>query len=464
MSEVVAHLTEPGATRRQGKAASGRRGRRHGIEIKPGSVKQARLEAGLSLGQVARDDISRTAIYFVETGKAKPSIETLALIAERTGKPVDYFLAEPLDERANHAVTVAELERLLAAGDNAAVIVGGERALARRPDPESAARIRCVLAMAYLRNGQPVQGRREVSQARAHFEQAGDRLMVAECLGTEASAAYMVQDPGALALAEAGLATCRSLNPAPASTEARLLSIVGAVHTINRDWQKAIESYERAVEVGSVVQDLRSLSVMYGNLSVAYQETGRINEALRYADRALTVYETLNDRLSLAHYENNLAMLIFRQGNVTDALRHANRALRIWDELGVEVHKAHVLMTLCELEFSRGEYDAAGRHALAALEVAARAGERSNAGEAQVWLARVAEATGDPAEADRNFAAAIDVLAEQGPAERIGRAHAHYADVLEARGDLSAANAHLRLALTVSRPAVVAGEARAASA
>src|SRR5579864_5886152 len=117
MSEASAHLSEPGGARRQGKAVSGRRGRRQGVEVRPGTVKQARLEAGLSLGQVAQGDISRTAIYFVETGKAKPSIETLTLIAERTGKPIDYFLAEAAAGRSNHAMGVAELERLLATGD-----------------------------------------------------------------------------------------------------------------------------------------------------------------------------------------------------------------------------------------------------------------------------------------------------------------------------------------------------------
>ncbi|HAF18645.1 MAG TPA: hypothetical protein DCK96_02730, partial [Chloroflexi bacterium] len=80
MPEVVAR---PAPTPK----VSGRRGRRHGIEIRPGSVKQARADAGLSLGQVANGAVSRTAIYFVETGKAKPSLETLRLIAERTGRP-----------------------------------------------------------------------------------------------------------------------------------------------------------------------------------------------------------------------------------------------------------------------------------------------------------------------------------------------------------------------------------------
>src|SRR4030088_1097986 len=94
---------------------SGRRGRRRGVEIKPGTVKQARLEAGLSLGQVARGDISRTAIYFVETGKAKPSIETLRLIADRTGRPLDFFLKTPLEatrSQSSAIAAIAEIERL----------------------------------------------------------------------------------------------------------------------------------------------------------------------------------------------------------------------------------------------------------------------------------------------------------------------------------------------------------------
>src|SRR5215467_12819592 len=97
-------------------SGSRRRGRRRGVEIRPGSVKQARAEAGMSLGQVAQGDLSRTAIYFVEVGKAKPSMETLQLIAARTKKPIDFFLgpAGASDESA-----LAEVERLVAVGDNA---------------------------------------------------------------------------------------------------------------------------------------------------------------------------------------------------------------------------------------------------------------------------------------------------------------------------------------------------------
>lgn len=62
----------------------------------PLRVRQARLEAGLSLAQVAGADVSRTFIHFVEHGRSRPSNAVLALIARRTGKPMSYFLQDQL--------------------------------------------------------------------------------------------------------------------------------------------------------------------------------------------------------------------------------------------------------------------------------------------------------------------------------------------------------------------------------
>src|SRR5579864_12695 len=71
-----------------------RRGRRKGVAIRPGAVLIARKEAGLTLAQVAGGVVSRAAIHLVETGRSRPSFETLQMIAERTNKPIEFFLVE----------------------------------------------------------------------------------------------------------------------------------------------------------------------------------------------------------------------------------------------------------------------------------------------------------------------------------------------------------------------------------
>ena len=465
MSDVGVYPAAADGSGGQGKATSGRRrGRRRGVEIRPGSVKQARQEAGLSLGQVARDDISRTAIYFVETGKAKPSRETLELIAERTGRPVDFFLEVDSEQRTN-IVRITEVERRLVTGDNAGAVEVGEAALESKPDDDTAARIRLLMSMAYLRQAQPVIGRRLAATARAHFEQVGDLQMVAECLGNEATAAYLMEDPTAVKIAEGALATVRALKPVPRPTESRLLSVLGHVFLQRQEWLPAIKCYEQAIEAADVVQDLQKLSLLYSGMSLAYEELGQLAQAGRFAQKALAIHQTLNDRLSLARSENNLGLLLLRGGDASAAQSHIDRAVAIFAEAGIETGKAQILLSVAEVALARRDLATARRNAGNALALAERMNEMATVSDAHYWLARVAHVMGDDIAVDAEFAAALGEPLEQASRERIATYRAAYAEILEGRGDIVEANRQLKAALSAlgTRPAA-ADSARSAIA
>ena len=444
---------------------SARRGRRQGVEIKPGSVKQARHDAGLSLADVANGVVSRTAIYFVETGKAKPSMETLRLIAERTGRPLDFFLARPSTMEPRSSPQTLEVELLLASNDPQAAVVAGRLLLATKKDPDTVARAQQLLAYALLRLAQPLEARGLAAAARAHFEKTGDRLMTAECLGHEASAAYLLQDPSALGLAERGLELCRSLEPMSRPSEARLLFVLGSVHATNQDWRAAIECYEKAIAAGEVVQDLRRLSLTFSGLSLAYSEIGELDRSTKYAQRALAIHETLNDRLSLARSEANLGMLLTKRGELAAAGEHLTRGLALFDEAAVEMGRSEVLLGLCELAVARARWDEAERFAVEARDAADRLSEKATLADCHIWLGRIAAEQGDHTRVDSEFAEAWGILDALGASERLSRCHVQYAEILEKRGDLAAANRQLRLALSRLHPVRVAsGAAKAVEA
>ena len=418
-------------------------------------MKQARALAGLSLGQVAREDISRTAIYFVETGKAKPSRETLELIAQRTGQPLDFFLAGAGDLDQHPVARIAEMERLLVTGDNAGVVEAAEAALTQKYGGESEARIKLLASMAHLRLAQPVLGRRLAVAARTYFEQASDMRMTAEALGNEAQAAGLMQDPAALQIAEGALATCRALRPVPQVLEARLLRVLGHMLLAAQRWTEAIECYEEAVAVGDVVQDLHQLSLLYSGMSLAHQEMGQINEATRYAQKALTIHETLRDRLSQARSLNNLGWMLVKLGEHTSARTHIERAIRIAEEQRLETGMSEFLVTLAQLELGEGDLDRAAEVARQAIELTVRHGEMATAAEAHAILGRIAARNGSDADADEAFAAALAAAKTLGSGARLTQVHEAYAEVLEARGDLVAANRHLRHAIASHRPAAL---------
>lgn len=89
-----------------------RSARGSGIAVDPNRIHKARLAAGLSLRGVAGDEVSATFIHFVERGVSRPSRSVLALIARRTGKPIEYFMTVPVADAPARPDLADELIRV----------------------------------------------------------------------------------------------------------------------------------------------------------------------------------------------------------------------------------------------------------------------------------------------------------------------------------------------------------------
>ena len=55
-------------------------------------LRQARLDAGMSQRELCGDRISRNMLSQIENGTARPSMDTLQILAARLHKTVGYFL------------------------------------------------------------------------------------------------------------------------------------------------------------------------------------------------------------------------------------------------------------------------------------------------------------------------------------------------------------------------------------
>ncbi|GAC1475486.1 MAG: hypothetical protein PVSMB3_15190 [Candidatus Dormibacteraceae bacterium] len=415
-------------------------------------MKQARQEAGLSLAQVGKGHVTAPAIYLIETGRTRPSLPTLEHIAQRTGKPVEFFLADPAGTTDETQAALADLEAMVADGRYNEAIQLGRSMLNLGTSAYRLGRIRYFLAIAHLQLAQPDMAVGLLGEARAHFEAINDTVMLAECLGAEATLAYLTQKPNSLELAQKALAVCRSLTPVPTPTEARLLGIVATAHIANFEWDKAVEFYEKAIEAAGSYFDLRGMAKMYSGLSSAYQEMGQIDVAARYATRSVTLLEVLRDRVSLARSENNLGLILIARGDLDAARQHLDRALELSAEADLAVGRSSVLLSLCELCLREGNVEQAQAFAREALLLAERLKEESNVAEAHMWLGRIADKLGEHPTSDYEFALAVRGLEELGMDERLFQCHGIYADVLERRGDVAQAYVHMKKALQASRP------------
>jgi tetratricopeptide (TPR) repeat protein/DNA-binding XRE family transcriptional regulator len=432
-----------------------RRRRLPGVNLRPGSVKQARSDAGLSLAQLGKGHVTAPAIYLIETGRTRPSLPTLEHIARRTGKPVEFFLAEPGGAADDTHTRLVELEAMVAEGRASDALAAGDGLLDRSSSAFRLGRIRFVLAQAYLGVGQPERAVGLLEEARAHFEAVNDGLMLAECLGALATLAMTGQPKDAVALAERALGICRALKPTPAPLESRLLGMLARAQVADRDWEAAAATYEEAIATGGYLVDLRGAARIYRDLGSAYRQAGEVEIASRYLTRAVALLEVLRDRSSLARAENDLATVLMRRQDFAGARGHLVRALELSDEAGLEFGRSHVLLTQCELALHEGDVKRARKLAGEALEMAERVEDGATIAEAHEWLGRIADRLGDHAAADRQFEDAIRGFKALGMRERLLQSHGAYAEILERRGELARAYVHMKEALQASRPGLL---------
>src|SRR5262245_56914488 len=108
-----------------GSGFRGVRGQHSGIVVVPSAVRRAREEADLSQAKVGRPQFTRAAVYMVEAGRMKPSKRLLRQIAQRTGRPISYFLPDS-QVSAELREATDELHRLVVTEDFKRAIAVGE--------------------------------------------------------------------------------------------------------------------------------------------------------------------------------------------------------------------------------------------------------------------------------------------------------------------------------------------------
>lgn len=423
--------------------------------MRPGSVKAARAEAGLSLAQVGRGHVTAPAIYLIETGRTRPSLPTLEHIARQTNKPVEFFLADPDGAVADTQAGVLELEAMVAAGRHEDAVRQGQALIDQGASAHRLGRIRFLLGQAYLGSGQHQKAATLLASAKAHFEAVNDGVMLAECIGAQAALVSLTEPKEALALAERALAICRGLIPVPEATQARLLVILANVHAARRDWDSAIAAYEAAIEAAATFFDLRRLARMYGDLSAAYQERGEAETAVRYGMRSVALFEVLRDQVGLALSAGELGRIYMSRGNQAEARKHLDRSLQVSLEADYDAGRGSVLLSLCDLSLQEGNVGKALDFAHEALELGERLHEPGAAATAHCWLGRAYDAAGNSEDSDREFELAIRLF--EGLAMRDSLVHCHrgYAECLERRGELAKAYHHMKQALQASRPGLL---------
>jgi tetratricopeptide (TPR) repeat protein len=425
-----------------------------GITIRPEAVRQARMEKGLSLSELAGGEITRAAIHQVETGKMRPSMRTLELIARRTGRPVSYFMVGQEGSEEQQA-SRDELSRLVDSGEYREAVTLGTRILAGDPQPGIEADVQFCVGRALVRTGDGTRALPHLTRAHQLFERLGDAWMIAHVLDQEAVALFLLEDPRTLPAALEALERCEQLDPPAPALQASILNSLGNIHLRGHDWRNAARFFEMGLTACEELVSLRLAARLNDGLSLARQRLGDFSGALRSAERAFALYAVDTDVVGLIRAENNLGYVLLRQGKLDAASTHLYRALELCDEHDIQRRgRAHVLNSIGELHLARREPGLACTHLLRALEVATGLGERDSEATARHLLGSAYLQLDDEGAAHGYFSTAIDLLEQLDLRERLRSCATEYAELLYARGRYVESIAYWRIAAGALEPAV----------
>jgi tetratricopeptide (TPR) repeat protein len=434
------------------------RGRRKGIPIREGSVREARKEAKLTLAQVAGLKVSRTAIHLIETGRCRPSIETLELIARQTRKPVEFFLLSPNDapELTERREELDELERLTLMREFQAVIDTGEVLLEKQWGEEDTALIRFYLGQAYCRLVRPTEALQHLPLAREAFERVGDEWMAVEGLDWESTALGFMEDPRAILLAGEALVRCRRLDPKPPQTEARILGHIANMYVVAHAWAEAVRYYEAAVEAAGGVKDLLQLAKMHHGLGTAYRRMQQPTKARQQYDKALALYSIESDLSAVYRLENDLGDLLLHQGHLDSAEQLFRSALAGSTALHMDRRgRGYILANLGEVSLRRGQLEQARQQLVEALDAGTVVGEQVVVANAHALLGQLESRQGDFKLAGEHFDLAIRILEALDMPDRLRDCHIACAEALYERGEIGAAALHWKAAAEIGRLAAL---------
>lgn len=443
-------------------------------------LRTARLAAGLTQQQLVGTQFSKGYISAIERGRMIPSLEALALLAERLRVTRAYLLGEgeadlaslkherqlpgllpdapsPQDKAASEYL-LARAEALLSDGDwdEAMLILG------RGDAPPGGLFGLDLLAWHWMTGWALCQAQRSNDA----FPLLQEGLQLAERLRIQLHPSQQAR------LAEEvvrlhhflGMAFCTLGKTALAydyHTRCREAILAGTVRDyglkvliyngLGRDalvlgrFDESIAAYKEAIHLADYQDNPRQRGQALWGLGLAYQKNGDLQGAKASYLAAIAALEERNNLRLVAKVRNLLGHVLVHLGEMKAAERQFRLSLDVVRPLQDMLTWGYILGNLVELYLMQGKWEEASEAAHVGLRVVGQSRDIRNEGQLHLQLSAVYEAQQDQAATEQAFKKALALFEAIANRDLLVETHIRYANFLKDQGRFQEAYEQIRL-------------------
>ncbi len=378
-------------------------------------IRARRKELGLTQTQLGGGNLTKGFISLVEKGRAKPSLETLLLLAERLDKPVGYFL-EPGSLLSTKAVQVAVSCAWIAIkqGDYTQAAERFEEAIRlgrenQDKDTQAECYIGLATALAHLRQFDLAMDNLKRGQELTAVSGNSQHLVrVSHVLGVIAYLQRRFEEARHHLLE--GFRRFQEVAHADLSLGGILLYNLGNTYMELGDHIEASRWYQEALALVEPTEDLHRLGLVHVQLGVAQRERGDYDGAIEHLAKAKHLFEVLQDTRLLGWAHNSMGITLLARGNVDEAITHIQTSLRIKERVGDDPGRARSLTELGRALTMKGALDEADAALAEADRLSAKFGDSTEAARIRVAWARLRSAEGEINDAVGYYEQAIEAF------------------------------------------------------
>jgi tetratricopeptide (TPR) repeat protein len=111
---------------------------------------------------------------------------------------------------------------------------------------------------------------------------------------------------------------------------------MGLVYQARGEWDKALEFYQKDLEISEQVGDIHGMAQTFNNMGVVYKARGEWDKALEFYQKSLQTLEQVGDIHGMALTLGNIGILRMNQGRFEEAVKPLEQAIAIFKQIGDE--------------------------------------------------------------------------------------------------------------------------------